>query len=522
MNIQRDRQQRLNPPARAGATTLFLVLLASTCTPAAAAAAARTVNIGSKAFTESVLLAEAAVQLARARGATDVQHRRELGGTRIVFNALLRGDVDAYPEYTGTVMQEILAGRDVKDDESMRAALSEQGVLVSRPLGFNNTYAIGMRAERAESLGIRTISDLAAHPELPLGFSNEFLDRADCWPALRRVYAFSPDVSARGLQHDLAYRALEDGSIAATDLYSTDAEIAYYKLRVLEDDRRCFPEYRAVFLYRADLAQRAPAAVEAIKALEGRIDEKRMIAMNRAAKLERVSESQVAADFLAQRLSVGPSQSTNAGDSRWRRVARYTRQHLTLVGISLAAAIGTGVPLGVLAHRTPRFGGHMILGFLGVIYTIPSLALLVFMIRPLGIGTWPAVVALYLYSLLPIVRNTHAGLRGIAAPLRESAIALGIPAAARLRLVELPLALGSILAGIKTAAIINVGTATLGALIGAGGYGEPILTGIRLDNFSLILEGAVPAALLALAVQAGFELVERFALPRGLRPRRAP
>jgi osmoprotectant transport system permease protein len=289
---------------------------------------------------------------------------------------------------------------------------------------------------------------------------------------------------------------------------------------VLEDDRRSFPEYRAVFLYRADLASRAPAVVDAIRSLEGRIDERRMIALNRAAKLERVPEPQVAAGFLAEQLSVRSSPATaGIGASRWHRIARYTREHLTLVGISLAAAIVTGVPLGVLAHRTPRLGGQAILGFLGVIYTIPSLALLVFMIRPLGIGMWPAIVALYLYSLLPIVRNTHAGLQGIARPLRESAAARGLPDFQRLRLIELPLALGSILAGIKTAAIINVGTATLGALIGAGGYGEPILTGIRLDNFPLILEGAIPAASLALLVQAGFEVAERFALPRGIRPR---
>jgi osmoprotectant transport system permease protein len=520
MKESQRTSSRRTRSARFGTTALLVLVLLN---PTALAAAAETpVNIGSKAFTESVILGEVVTQLARARGATDVHHRRELGGTRIVFNALLRGDVDAYPEYTGTIMQEILAGRDVKDEESMRTDLAAQGVVATRPLGFNNTYAIGMPDERAASLGIRTISDLAKHSELPLGFSNEFLDRADCWPALRRVYEFPANVNVRGLHHDLAYRALEDGSIAATDLYSTDAEIAYYKLRVLQDDRRCFPEYRAVFLYRADLATRAPAVVEAIRALEGRIDERRMIAMNRAAKLDRVAEAQVAATFLAEQLSVRVANTTASDDddTRWHRIAKYTRQHLTLVGISLAAAIVTGVPLGVLAHRTPRVGGQAILGFLGVIYTIPSLALLVFMIRPLGIGTWPAIVALYLYSLLPIVRNTHAGLQGIPAPLRESAVALGLPAFARLRLIELPLALGSILAGIKTAAIINVGTATLGALIGAGGYGEPILTGIRLDNFPLIFEGAIPAALLALSVQAGFEAVERFALPRGLRPRR--
>ena len=471
-------------------------------------------TVASKAFTESVILGEILTQLARSAGVAAV-HERELGGTRIVFDALVRGDVDVYPEYTGTIAEEILAGSGATTEAQIREALAARGVLMSRPLGFRNTYAIGMRRARAEQLGIRTISDLARHPDLPLGLSNEFMDRADGWPGLRRRYDL-PHAKVRGLHHDLAYPALEQGSIAATDLYSTDAEIAHHDLLVLEDDRRYFPDYSAVFLYRADLAARAPALVRAIERLQGRFDEAQMIALNGSAKLNKVPESEVAAGYLSAAFGVerGP-----AGESRLRRVARYTAEHLTLVGVSLLAAILTGIPLGVLTRALPR-AGQGVLGVLGVIYTIPSLALLVFMIRPLGVGAGPAVVALYLYSLLPIVRNTHAGLAGIPAPLRESAAALGLPPLARLRRVELPMALGSILAGIKTAAIINVGTATLGALIGAGGYGEPILAGVRLNSFSLILEGAVPAAALALLVQAAFELIER-ALPRGLRPQRA-
>jgi osmoprotectant transport system permease protein len=145
----------------------------------------------------------------------------------------------------------------------------------------------------------------------------------------------------------------------------------------------------------------------------------------------------------------------------------------------------------------------------------------VFMIPLLGIGGRPAIVALFLYSLLPIVRNTYAGLNDIPSSLRESAEALGLTPFARLRLIELPMAARSILAGIKTAAVINVGTATLGALIGAGGYGQPILTGIRRDDVGMILEGAIPAAILALAVQGAFELAERFLVARGLRLKRA-
>jgi osmoprotectant transport system permease protein len=159
----------------------------------------------------------------------------------------------------------------------------------------------------------------------------------------------------------------------------------------------------------------------------------------------------------------------------------------------------------------------IVLGIVGIIQTIPSLALLVFMIPLLGIGGPPAVMALFLYSLLPIVRNTFTGIRDIPKSMIESACALGLPPNTRLRLVELPLASSTILAGIKTSAVINVGTATLGALIGAGGYGQPILTGIRLDNIGMILEGAVPAALLAVLIQGLFDLAERVVVPKGLR-----
>jgi osmoprotectant transport system permease protein len=133
------------------------------------------------------------------------------------------------------------------------------------------------------------------------------------------------------------------------------------------------------------------------------------------------------------------------------------------------------------------------------------------------LGYPQAVVALFLYSLLPIVRNTYTGLRGISPQLQESAVALGLPPLVRLCRIELPLASRTILAGVKTAAVINVGFATLGGFIGAGGYGEPIFTGIRLNDYGVILEGAVPAAVLALLVQGLFELVDRMVVPKGLR-----
>nr|WP_153867048.1 MULTISPECIES: glycine betaine ABC transporter substrate-binding protein [Myxococcaceae] len=478
-------------------------------------AQAPTFRVGSKKFTESVLLGELAAQVAASAGAR-VEHRRELGGTRVLWEALLRGELDAYPEYTGTLRQELFAGQQLPDDAALAGALGKVGVRMSRPLGFNNTYALGMRESEAERLGIRRISDLRRHPALALGFSNEFMGRADGWRALAQRYGLSP-ARVTGLDHDLAYRALVSNAIQVTDLYSTDPEVKSLSLRVLEDDLHHFPAYDAVLLTREAWAHGAPEVAHALARLEGALDAPTMVALNARAQLEHVPEAQVARDFLQQRLGLAPSAAARSTEPRLvARLLQRTREHLTLVGVSLLAALLVSLPLGVLAARRPRLGQAVLAGT-GLLQTVPSLALLVLLIPLLGIGARPAIAALFLYSLLPIVRSTAAGLASIPADVRESAEALGLPPRTQLWRVELPLASRSVLAGVKTAAIINVGTATLGALVGAGGYGQPILSGIRLANTALLLEGAVPAALLALSVHALFEGAERLLVPRGLR-----
>ncbi|MFK7845902.1 MAG: glycine betaine ABC transporter substrate-binding protein [Rhodothermales bacterium] len=472
-----------------------------------------TINIGSKKFTESVILGEIATQLLVKEG-FEAAHKSQLGGTAILWNGLLSGELDIYPDYTGTLIQEVLAVEQLQSFEELVQSLDAKGIKVTAPLGFNNTYAIGMREARGAELGISTISDLRSHPELKGGFSNEFMDRGDGWPGLRDAYGL-PHQQVRGLDHDLAYRALESDDIEMMDLYSTDAEIQYYNIRILEDDQQFFPEYQSVILYRADLEARYPGAEQLLKKLEQQIDEAGMTRLNALAKLDKIPETQVAASYLNETFF---SQDNIVVEevTRWDRIWQATAEHLWLVLISLGAAILLAIPLGIVAARYAKLG-QLILGIVGVIYTIPSLALLVFMIPLLGIGGPPALVALFLYSLLPIVRNTHAGLTDIPQPLLESAEALGLSPVTKLLRIELPLASRSILAGIKTSAIINIGTATLGALIGAGGYGQPILTGIRLDDTSLILEGAIPAAVLAMVAQLLFEGLERVIIPKGLR-----
>ena len=467
------------------------------------------VRIGSKVFTESVILGELAKAIAGQAGVNAV-HQRELGGTSILWKALQQGDIDVYSEYTGTITHELL--KNVAPDAdipTLRERLKPLGIGITNSLGFNNTYAIGMLADKAAQLHISKLSDLAAHPDLRFGFSNEFIDRTDGWPGIRQRYGL-PQTQVRGLDHALAYRAVASNAVDAIDLYSTDAEIPYYHLRTLDDDRHYFPRYEAVYLYRLALVKSAPPFVTALQKLAGRIDENTMRQMNAKVKLQGAKEDVVVAAFLGIRAD------TSADVGLWSRLLQTSIDHIKLVVLSLGMAVLLAIPLGILAARLKRLG-QLVIGLTGILQTVPSLAMFVFMIPIFGIGTWPAIAALFLYSLLPIVRNTHAGLVGIAPELRESAAALGLPRGVRLRRVELPLATRSILAGIKTAAVINVGTATLAALIGAGGYGQPILTGIRLDNISLILEGAIPAALLALLAQGLFEGIERWLTPRGLR-----
>jgi osmoprotectant transport system permease protein len=491
------------------------LVFAALCLPAWAADAPLTV--GSKRFTESYILGEIVAQTAAPHAA--VTHKPGLGNTAVVLEALKAGAIDVYPEYLGTIDAEILKNPKPTDLDTMRRQLAAMGLGVGVPLGFQNTYALAMSSARATALGVRRIGDLARHRELAFGLSHEFLGRADGWPGLATRYALPHKPT--GIDHGIAYEALAGGRIDVTDIYSTDAKIASLGLTVLDDDAQYFPRYDAVLLYRLDAAARAPAAWRAIRALEGRIPPARMIAMNGDAELrgqtfQVIAKAFVATAFVAQTSADGagaaavPATRSGfvarvfAGD-----LPRLTGQHLLLVLVSVAVALVLGVPLGTLAADRPAFE-QPVMAVVGVLQTVPSLALFAMLIPLLGrIGTAPALVALTLYALLPIVRNVNTGLRQIPAGLHDAALALGLNRWQRWRLVELPLAMPVIVAGVKTAAVISVGTATIAAFIGAGGYGERIATGLALNDHATLLAGALPAAAMALLTQALFEWLER-------------
>lgn len=500
---------------------------------APAPAAPSTVVVASKPFGESYLLAEMFAQLLESRGLAVVR-RPGLGATEVAFGALRTDAIDVYPEYTGTglvaVLHDSLTDALRGDPRAVYARVSRTfaerwGVRWLPPLGFENTYAIAVRRETATRYRLRTLSDLAREgARLTAGFTADFIGRPDGLAGLARAYGLRlRDV--RPLAPAVKYQALAAGAVDVIDGYSTDGLLARYDLVTLADDRHFFPPYQAAALVGPRLARDRGDAVAALTALSDRLDEARMRALNRRVEVDGEDVSRVAADALAA-IGLARSQAAPSGGGApanddgitrylWQRratIGALALRHLALVAVALGAAVLVAVPLGLALERGRRAAEPVIVA-LGVVETVPSIALLAFMIPLLGVGTTPALVALWLYALYPITRSTYSGVRDADPAAVEAAEALGTTPAQRLLLVRLPLAAPVIMAGVRTAAVITVGAGTLAALIGAGGLGEPIVAGLALADTRLILSGALPAAALALAVDGALALVERAVAP---------
>jgi osmoprotectant transport system permease protein len=511
------------------ALALLLVTPAAHSTGPDTNAARPPVVVGSKPFGESYLLGEMFAQLLEARGIR-VERRLGLGATEIAFGAIRSGAADAYPEYTGTGLLAILGERPLADPGAVYRRVSREfrrrwGVRWLPPLGFENTYAIAVRRATADSLGLRTLSDLArVGPRLRAGLTPDFIGRADGLPGLRRAYGLR-FAEVRALLPAVKYQALAAGEVDVIDGYSTDGFIARYDLVVLRDDRRFFPPYEAAALVSRRLAERRPDAVAALTELSGRLDVETMRQLNRRLEVDGQPIPRVARDALVElglldRVG-GEAAPASEREGVWtymweerRTLASLTARHLLLVLISLFAAVVVAVPLGLALERL-RGGAEAVIRAAGILQTLPGIALLAFMIPLLGIGVVPALVALFLYSLYPILRNTYSGVRDAAPDAVAAGHALGMTPRQILRLVRLPLAAPVIMAGIRTAAVINVGTATLAAFIGAGGLGDPIAAGLALSDSRMILSGALPAALLALMVDGVLGWCERWVRPKG-------
>jgi ABC-type proline/glycine betaine transport system permease subunit/glycine betaine/choline ABC-type transport system substrate-binding protein len=475
--------------------------------PGVAQAQQADVRVGSKMFTESYVLGELAAQLLESAGFT-VERQLGLGGSLVTYEALKAGAIDLYPAYTGTLAQAVL-GRPGLDRGGLERALAEEGLQMQVFLGFVNNYAIGVNGPIARANDLQRVSQLVSHPELRAGFSHEFLNREDGWPALRVAYQLPQQPV--GVEHALAYTAIETGQLDFTDAYTTDGELTVRDLVLLEDDLGFFPEYSTVLLTRTNLPADVAAA---LSPLQGLIDESSMQALNHAVASGGESPTAVAARFLRERGLVQGIAPTEK--SRAQRILGYTARHIKLTGIALLLACIIAIPGALLLARFDRLA-RTLLYITGLVQTIPALALLALLIPLVGLGQVPAIIALFLYSLLPIVRNTLTGLFNVDPLVKEAATGMGLTNRQRLWHIELPLAMPTLLAGVKTAAVVSIGTATLAAFVGAGGLGEPIITGLNLNNHGLILEGALPAAALAIGVELLFEWLERALIPAHLR-----
>ncbi len=471
---------------------------------------AQILRVGAKHFNEGYILSEMLAQLLEDRGAR-VERKFNLGGTVVCFEALRKGEIDVYPEYTGSLAEEILKSSHRMNHAAIDSRLREElGLGISPAFGFNNTYALAVAMQTAKDHNLKSISDLVNYSEIKTAMSYEFLKRQDGWQNLKSTYGLTIDPV--GIEHGLAYQALANGKIELTDVYSTDGEIRKYNLTLLEDDLNFFPDYQAVAVYNKalDIESR-----QAISKLEAMISEEEMQAMNAQVLYEGKDFGEVAASFLhSKNLLSGKKKTGNT--TMWDELLQKTVAHLGITALALTIAIGIALPLGILLYVFPGFS-RPVLYFTGLLQTIPSIAMLALMIPIFGIGKIPAIIALFLYALLPILRSTVTGLASVDPVLKTVASGMGMDRWQKLRYVELPLAMLSVLSGIRLAAVITIGTATLAAFIGAGGLGEFIVTGLALNNTQMILQGAIPAALLAIVVEQFFELLEKVLIPKHLR-----
>jgi osmoprotectant transport system permease protein len=486
---------------------------------------AETIVIGSKNFSEQFILGEILAQTIEAKTKLKVERKFNLGGTQMVVSALRSKSIDIYPEYTGTslltLLKEPISTNPEATYNKVQALLGKRfGFVQGEPFGFQNVYAVAVRRSDPRMDSIQTNTDFAkltAQENLSMAIVHEFLDRPDGFQHFKEVYNLSMAQSQIiGMDPGLMYTAIHTGQVDSIMAYSTDGRIQAFNLKLLEDDQRAFPPYEAVPLTRVDVLKKHPELKKVFSNLSHLISDDEMIKMNYEVDYEGYLPRNVARNFLIQKgiiqgkLNHQRKPEHNFFKVLWNKreyVVKLLMQHLMLTTTALALALIISLPLGIILTRARYLDGP-VFAFINLLQTIPSLALLGFLIPVMGIGFKPAIMALLLYALLPLVRNTYIGIREVDPSLIEACRGMGLTDLQILKKVELPLALPTIMAGVRTSMVILVGTATLVALIGAGGLGDPIFRGISSVNTNTILLGAVPAAALAITLDQLLHFIE--------------
>ncbi|PIT99121.1 MAG: ABC transporter permease [Bdellovibrionales bacterium CG10_big_fil_rev_8_21_14_0_10_45_34] len=471
------------------------------------------VEIGAKNFTEGLIVAEIIAQHLEA-GGVSVERSFGMGGTGVALSALQAAEIDLYPEYDGTLINFLHTNQ-----KNLAEKLAQSGVEFGFSLGFENSYALAISQEVFSATGWTKLSQVDPN-RLRVGLSHEFLQRPDGFEKVKEVYKWPTSLRVESMEHTLAYRAFESGKVDLIDIYTTDASLAKIAHVILEDDLGVFGNYRAGVAFRSSLDDEARRL---LRQLEGTLDEATMQLLNVKVENSKETVAAVAKYFLTGDLTDEEISKKRKGFFEtipWSLIFERLKEHLQLVLIPVLVAFFTGIPLAIIVFERSTLKSFVV-ATAGFFQTIPSLALLTFLIPVFGIGKLPAFVALFLYALLPIVSGAILGLSNVPTQLIEVSHALGFNRWQTLMIVRLPLSMASLLSGIRTAVLVTTGTATLAALIGAGGLGAPIISGLTINNMALVLAGAVPAALLAIFFNYSFNLLELLLVPalrRKVRP----
>jgi osmoprotectant transport system permease protein len=508
-----------------------MILLLILMTLSISAFAIRPVVVGSKNFSESIILGEMVSIILEKKFNVPVERKLALGGTKVAFDALSAGDIDVYPDYTGTGYVMILKMDKERDPDKVYEIVNHEfqkqfGIVWSPPIGFNNTYALAVRDDDARFKNVKKLSHLSHKvQDYKFGTPHEFMERKDGHGSFTKLYElnFQQD-NLKSMDSGLTYEAINSQQLDMIMAYSTDGRLKAFNLRVIEDDKRFFPPYYASLLAKRETLEKFPAIQKVFELMENFISEEDIIEMNNQVDRHKRDPRVVANNFLIEQGIIEGAVKESSGKIGFFSFAykkrlylfKLLKEHLILSLGALLIAFVIAFPIGILLTRRPSMG-KIVFPVVNTIQTIPSLALLGFLIPFIGIGFTPALLALFLYSLLPLIRNTYIGILGVDRSYIEASRGIGLTNWQILMKVEIPLAIPVILAGLRTATVIVIGTTTIAAMVGAGGLGDPIFRGVATVNSNLILLGAVPAALLAVLMDKLIGLLDVLLVSKGVR-----
>jgi osmoprotectant transport system permease protein len=493
--------------------------------------AAEPIIVGSKNFSESIILAEIVSLVLEQKYHLPVVRKFALGGTKVAFDALNTGDIDVYPDYTGTGYVMILGMDQERDPDKIFEIVSKEfkeryGIVWSPSIGFNNTYALAVKADDLRFKGINKSSQLSGKvQDYKFGTPHEFMERKDGYNRFSEVYSLNfHQNNIVSLDSGLTYEAINSDQVDLIMSYSTDGRIKAFNLKLITDDKNFFPPYYASLMAKEETLDKHPALKEVFGLMNDFISEDEIIEMNDQVDRFKMEPRVVANNFLIQEgILKGELKNKNTKTgffqyayNKRKYLWKLLKEHLGLSIGALLIAFVVSLPVGILLTRKPSLG-KVIFPLVNTIQTIPSLALLGFLIPFIGIGFIPAILALFLYSLLPLIRNTYIGILGVDRSYIEASRGIGLNNWQVLTKVEIPLALPVILTGLRTATVIVIGTTTIAALVGAGGFGDPIFRGVATVNSNLILLGAIPAALLAILMDKLIGVLEVILVSKGIR-----